>query len=83
MQNSIREVLKTNKILGSKVVQLLPTDDLYEAGLVSFDAVALMLALEDAFDIEFTEPMLNRKTFSSISEIENAVVALVQQKQAI
>jgi acyl carrier protein len=32
-----------------------------------------MLGLEEAFDIEFPESMLNRKTFSSIAAIERAL----------
>ncbi len=82
MQKSIRDVLKTNQVLRSKVDHLSPNDDLYEAGLVSFDTVALMLALESAFDVEFPEAMLNRRTFSSIHEIETALSQLVQGQPA-
>ena len=47
--------------------------DLYDAGLTSFASVQLMLGLEEAFDVEFPEQMLNRKTFSSIAAIERAI----------
>jgi acyl carrier protein len=80
MQDVIREVLARNQALASKVSQLGPEADLYEAGLASFDAVGLMLALEEAFDIEFPESMLNRRTFSSIGELERAVSTLVSRK---
>ena len=54
--------------------QTLGTDaDLYDAGLTSFASVQLMLGLEEAFDVEFPEHMLNRKTFSSIAMIERAL----------
>ena len=43
--------------------------DLYAAGLTSFAAVQLMLAIEDRFDIEFSESMLNRRSFASIDAI--------------
>jgi acyl carrier protein len=82
MLNSIKDVLKTNQVLASKMDALKPSDDLYEAGLVSFDTVALMLALEDKFDVEFSDTMLNRRTFSSMSEIESALTQLVKQKSA-
>src|SRR5690606_41883690 len=47
--------------------------DLYAAGLSSFASVQLMLGLEEAFDIEFPDHMLNRKSFASIAAIEATV----------
>ena len=52
--------------------------DLYDAGLTSFASVQLMLGLEDAFDVEFPEHMLNRKTFSSIAAIENSISEIMR-----
>lgn len=66
----------------------IPTDgltdasDLYAAGLSSFSSVQVMLALEQAFDCEFPEHMLNRRTFSSIGEIVGAVETLTVNKAA-
>jgi acyl carrier protein len=54
--------------------------DLHDAGMTSFDAVQLMLALEEAFGIEFPERMLNRKLFSSINNIEAAVNELLGER---
>lgn len=54
--------------------------NLYTAGLTSFASVQLMLALEDEFDIEFPDRLLNRKTFTSIRTISEAVVSLVQER---
>lgn len=51
-------------------------DDLYRAGMKSFASVQLMLALEEAFEIEFPEEMLNRATFRSATAIARAVSAL-------
>jgi acyl carrier protein len=53
-----------------------PQDDLYAAGLTSHASVSLMLALEDAFDIEFPEQLLKRSTFASIVAIEEAITDL-------
>jgi acyl carrier protein len=50
--------------------------DLYRAGMKSFASVQLMLALEDAFDLEFPEEMLNRATFRSVAAIAHAVGTL-------
>ena len=52
---------------------LTPENDLYAAGLTSHASVSLMLALEDAFDIEFPEQLLKRSTFGSIAAIEEAI----------
>ena len=44
--------------------------DLYQAGLTSHASVSVMLALEDAFDIEFPERMLKKSTFESVAAIQ-------------
>jgi acyl carrier protein len=35
-----------------------------------------MLALEDAFDIEFPDSLLRKSTFESVAEIRNALESL-------
>jgi acyl carrier protein len=52
-------------------------DSLYAAGLTSLATVSVMLALEDRFDVEFPESMLNRATFASIDSIAEAVTQLM------
>ncbi len=48
----------------------------------SHGSVQLMLALEDTFDIEFPDNLLNRKSFSTIAMIEQVVAQLVAGKEA-
>ena len=55
-------------------------DDLYAAGLKSFAVVQVMLALEGAFDIEFPDKMLVRRTFASLANIEESVQELIGTK---
>ena len=50
--------------------------DLYEAGLSSLTTVHLMLALEEQFEVEFTEKMLARRTFQSARIIAEAIEVL-------
>jgi acyl carrier protein len=69
----IRAILDQFGKLKVPASTLAPETDLYDAGLTSFASVQLMLALEEAFDVEFPETMLNRKTFSSMSAINNAI----------
>ncbi len=71
--DKIRTVLDQFGKLKVPAQSLSPNADLYDAGLTSFASVQLMLGLEDAFDVEFPEHMLNRKTFSSIAAIETSI----------
>ncbi len=50
--------------------------DLFGAGMSSHASISLMLALEDAFDIEFPDRMLKRSVFESIDAIAIAVSEL-------
>ncbi|GAB4088692.1 acyl carrier protein [Hydrogenophaga soli] len=76
MKEQIRTILANEGKLGAAAAQLGDDDDLYAAGLTSFASVQLMLALEDTFEVEFTEKMLNRKTFQSIANIAAAIAEL-------
>jgi D-alanine--poly(phosphoribitol) ligase subunit 2 len=51
-------------------------DDLYDAGLTSFGSVQLMIAIEEAVDIEFPESLMVRQTFSSLAALSDAVEQL-------
>ena len=46
--------------------------DLYAAGLNSHATVNLMLALEEAFDVELPDRLLRRRTFSSVDAMAEA-----------
>lgn len=52
---------------------LAPDADLFAAGMTSHASVNVMLAVEDAFDIEFPDRLLTKQTFQSISAIARAV----------
>lgn len=72
----IRRLIATHARLSVHVDQLTDDCDLYDAGLTSLTTVNLMLALEDRFNVEFTDAMLRRKTFSSIRSLSEAIEAL-------
>ncbi|WP_106752643.1 acyl carrier protein [Pannonibacter carbonis] len=82
MTTKIRELLAKHGALPVSVETLADTTDLYEAGLSSFASVQLMLALEDAFDVEFPETLLNRKSFASIAAIRDALASLTEEAVA-
>lgn len=76
MDDQIRQILATHGRIPVDVATLSDDDDLFEAGMTSHANVNVMLALEDAFDIEFPEAMLRRSTFASITAIREAVTGL-------
>jgi len=81
MQTKIRELLAKFGTLPVAVDQIADDADLYAAGLSSFASVQLMLALEDAFDTEFPDHLLNRKSFSSINAIVATMSSILDTKE--
>lgn len=77
METEIREILAEHARLPVDVSSLDDGADLYQAGMTSHASVSVMLALEDAFDIEFPESMLRKGTFESVSAINAALNSLV------
>lgn len=69
MNAIIRQLIAENGRLPIAIGTLRDGDDLYAAGLTSFAAVQLMLAIEERFDVEFPEAMLNRRSFGSVAAI--------------
>lgn len=76
MKQTIREILTKTAKLPVAVDTLGDDADLHEAGLTSFASVNLMMALEEAFDIEFPAKMMNRRHFASVNAIEEAVTSI-------
>lgn len=74
---TIRAVLRDHGRLAEDVATLSDMSDLFEAGLSSHASVNLMLALEEHFNIEFSERMLQRRTFASIAAIRSCLHELV------
>jgi acyl carrier protein len=72
----IREVLEANGRLPVSALTLSDDDDLYQQGLTSHASVNVMLALEDAFDVEFPDVLLRRDTFKSVAAIRSALASL-------
>ena len=79
MHDRIRAIIAEHGRLSTGIDQLPDDASLYQAGLTSHASVNLMLALEEAFGIEFPERMLRRRTFESISSIASAVSELARQ----
>ena len=81
MNNTVRSLLKKHAGLPVNVDELADGADLYAAGLSSFASVQLMLALEESFDIEFPDSLLNRKSFQSIDAIERSLSSILDGRK--
>src|SRR3954452_8195119 len=73
MTAEIRDILKNHGRLAVDVDSLSVDADLYQAGMTSHASVNVMLAIEDAFDVEFPDELLTRNVFATIASIESAL----------
>ena len=78
----IRAIVKAHGRLPVDVDTLADDADLYQAGMSSHASVNVMLAIEDAFDIEFPDAMLTRSVFASVASMAAAVDALRESATA-
>jgi acyl carrier protein len=70
---AVREIVQEHGRLAVDLATLPDEASLYEAGMTSHASVNVMLALEDAFDVEFPDEMLKRSVFESVSSIAAAL----------
>lgn len=72
----VRDVLDKFGKLPLPVTEIDASADLYDNGLTSHASVNVMIALEDEFDVEFPDTMLQKSTFGSIDSISSAIARL-------
>jgi len=71
-----RRIVEEHGRLSVPMAEVADDDDLYNAGMTSHASVNVMLALEDAFDIEFPDAMLKRSVFETVDSIAFAIEQL-------
>lgn len=76
LKERIREVLSDHARLPVDVASVDDHADLFQAGMSSHASVNVMLALENAFDVEFPDRMLTRDAFDSVDAIASAICEL-------
>jgi len=76
VEATVRAVLAEHARLAVDVATLGDHDDLYAAGLSSHTSVTVMLACEDAYDVEFPQHLLTKATFASVAAIAAALTGL-------
>lgn len=77
IDEAIRKILQDHARLGVDVTGLTDQANLYEAGLTSHGSVNLMLAIEERFDVEFPDRMMQRGSFATIAAIRANVRQLL------
>ena len=80
-KEQIRKIIRDHARLGCDLKMIEDSSDLYRAGMTSHASVALMLALENEFGLEFPDSMLSRSVFGTIDTIANAIETLQQNLQ--
>jgi acyl carrier protein len=78
----VRQVLGAHARLPVDVNALDDRADLFRAGMTSHASVNVMLALEDAFDVEFPDEMLKRSVFETIGAIVAAISEMTTWRAA-
>jgi len=76
--DAVVRVLDAHAKLTSPAGALARDADLYAAGMTSHASVNVMLAIEDAFDVEFPDELLTKSTFCSLGAICCAVEGLLE-----
>ncbi|WP_380786282.1 acyl carrier protein [Sphingomonas sp. R86521] len=76
MEDQLRGILEDVGGLAVPVATVGSDQDLFAAGLTSFATVTVMLGIEEAFDVEFPDALLNRATFRTIDTLVAAIAKL-------
>lgn len=76
LSESIRKILALYGHLSVEISKLSDDDDLYQSGLTSHATVNVMLAIEDAFSIEFPDSVLRKSSFQSVTAIVDVLQSL-------
>ena len=76
IDSQVREVLALRAKIPVEIQSISATDSLYDAGMTSHATVKVMLGLEDRFDVEFPDELLQRSVFDQIASIVQAIEKL-------
>jgi acyl carrier protein len=78
IDNQVRDVLAAHGRMAVDPHEVDDQADLYKLGLTSHASVDVMLALEEAFDIEFPDEVLKKSTFESVHNIAQVIRGLIK-----
>jgi acyl carrier protein len=83
MDETIRAILAEHGRLSVDAAQLDDDTDLYGVGLTSHATVTVMLAIEDAFEIEVPDSMLRKATFQTVGAMRAMIEAVATQTESV
>lgn len=81
MHDRIRAVIASTAKLPVPPAGIGDGDSLHALGLTSMTTVSLMLALEDAFNVEFPDALLSAQTFGSVASNAAALQSIQAHPQ--
>jgi acyl carrier protein len=76
IRERVRDVIAANANLPVAIAELDDGADLFLSGMSSHASVTVMVALEDEFDVEFPDSMLDRSVFESIDALTRAITEI-------
>ncbi|HKT95369.1 MAG TPA: acyl carrier protein [Paraburkholderia sp.] len=79
MKAALRSIISETACLDVPVATLSDTDSLYDAGLSSLGTIRVMLAIEEALDIEIPAELITFDLFQSIESLASMLVSLRQE----
>ena len=77
IESEVRKILAQRAKLTTSIESIETASSLYDAGMTSHATVKVMLGLEDHFDVEFPDELLERSLFDQISSIVSAIEELL------
>lgn len=80
IEDTIRNILREFGRLAVDASALNDDSNLYDAGLTSHGSVNLMLAIEERFDVEFPDRLMQRGSFATIAAIRTNVQNLIGER---
>ena len=82
MSLMVRDTLQKISSFTVPIDELTDDDDLFDAGLSSFDLINLITCLETALDIEFPGDVMTREHFATVTSIDNTIASLEKSEAA-
>lgn len=79
MKAALRNILSETACLDVPVASLSDTDNLYAVGLSSLGTIRVMLAIEDALDIEIPAELITFDLFQSLESLAHMLAPLMQE----
>jgi acyl carrier protein len=79
--NTVKTIIDKQLNFAVHGYELRPDDELWALGMTSLNCVGLMLAIENEFNIELPDEVLNENTFRSVNAIATAIDDVLHVRQ--